>query len=367
MTFRMLRRLTQQSYLLGRFRGAVQEARLDAAFATAERLLDLEPTPATFEELVRPLDRATSSAAHLRLYDLLRALEQDDRAAHRPWALLFRVALLERLGWYGEALRLSAGFERLPERYGWMRHARAMMLLNQLQAYDEASRELDATLRAAPSFWKARAMLAECALCQGHEAEAFALMDQCVDQLAAAERHEAIAWRGELHLWLGRYGAALAELAPGMANASPYALIWGGAAHLLMGEHDRALAALDHAARVAPGDAEIYVWRGEAYERLGQPERAVVDFDRALGMMGMVVWPRVGRALAKAHLGDAAAAIADFTALPARARALFEWRTGTRIDGDARAAVEVLLAMREAARGIRRSEQYLEVLWMKRT
>src|SRR5205085_2358628 len=83
-------------------------------------------------------------------------------------------------------------------------------------------------------FWKARGMLAECALCRGHEAEAFALLDECVDQLAAAglsgERDEASAWRGELHLWLGRYGAALADLGPGMASASPYALIWGGAA-----------------------------------------------------------------------------------------------------------------------------------------
>jgi tetratricopeptide (TPR) repeat protein len=367
MAFRTFRRLTQQRYLLGRFRGAVKEARPDDAFAAAERLLDLEPTPATFEELLRPLDRTTAPTAPLRLYDLLHTLEQDDRAEHRPWRLLFRVALLERLGWNAEALRLAADFEGLPERYGWMRHARAMMLLNQLQAYDEASRELGATLRAAPGFWKARAMLAECALCQGREAEAFAQMDQCVDQVAASERQEAIAWRGELHLWLGRYGAALADLAPGMASAFPYALIWGGAAQLLMGEHDRALVALDRAARVAPGDAEIYVWRGEAYERLGQPERAVADFDRALGMTGMAVWPCVGRALAKARLGDTAAAIADFTALPARARALFEWKTGTRPDGDARTAVEVLLAMREAARGLRRSEQYLEVLWMKRT
>ena len=51
----------------------------------------------------------------------------------------------------------------------------------------------------------------------------------------------------------------------------------------------------------------------------------------------------------------------------AHVRALFEWKTGTRVDGDPRAAVAVLLNMREAARGLRRSEQYLEVLWMKRS
>jgi hypothetical protein len=151
MPLRALRRLAQQRYLLGRFRSTVDEGRLDAAFEVGERLLDLEPTTWAYEDLLRPVDRDTSPA-HLRLYDLLRALEQDDRAAHRPWRLLFRVALLERLGWYAEALRLSADLEHLPERYGWMRHARAMMLLNQLQAYDDVRRELEATLRAAPTF-----------------------------------------------------------------------------------------------------------------------------------------------------------------------------------------------------------------------
>ena len=213
-------------------------------------------------------------------------------------------------------------------------------------------------------------MLAECALCQSREAEAFALMDECVDQLAtagySAEREEAITWRGELHLWLGQYGAALADLGPGMASGFPYALIWGGAAHLLIGDHDRALALLGRAVQAVPGDAEAYLWRGELYERLAHLDRAVADFDRALAMTGMAVWPCVGRALANARIGDAAATIADFTALPERVRALFEWKTGTRVDGDPRVAVDVLLKMREAARGLRRSEHYLEVLWMKR-
>jgi hypothetical protein len=109
------------------------------------------------------------------------------------------------------------------------------------------------------------------------------------------------------------------------------------------------------------------LWRGEAHERLGHPERALADFDHALGLTGMVVWPCVGRALAKARTGNAPGAIADFTALPAQVRALFEWKTGTRVDGDPRRAVDVLLAMREAACGLRRSEQYLEVLWTKRS
>jgi tetratricopeptide (TPR) repeat protein len=368
MRFRALRG-PQQRYLLGRFRGAVDAARLDSCFEAGERLLDLEPTTAAYEELLRPVDREISADAHLRRYDLLRELEREDRTVLHPWRLLLRVALLVRLGWYMEALALSADFEHLPERYGWMRYARAMLLLNHLQAYDGARRELEATLRAAPAFWKAQGQLAECLLCQGREAEAFALMDQCVDQLAAssAEQNEAATWRGELHLWLGRYDAALADLDPCMASGSTYALIWGGAAHLLRGEHDRALLVLDRAVQAAPRDAEVYVWRGEAYERLGHPDRAVADFDRAVGLTGPLVWPCAGRALARAATGDTAAAIADFMALPARTRTFFEWRTGTPVDRNPHAVVEVLLEMRKAARGIRRSEQYLEVLWMKRS
>jgi tetratricopeptide (TPR) repeat protein len=312
-----------------------------------------------------------SPGADLRLYDLLRGVEQGDRAVQGPWRLFLRISLLARLGWYAEALHVSAELERLPDRYGWMRYVRAMMLLNHLQAYDEARRELEASLRATPTFWKARGTLAECALCQDREAEAFAMMDECVDQLAAAgsstEREEAITWRGELHLWLGRYAAAIADLTPGIASGSRYALIWGGAAHLLLGEHERGLALLDRAVQDVPGDAEAYVWRGEARERLGHLDRAIADFDRALELAGMLPWACVGRALARAYAGDAAGAIADFGTLPGRMRALFEWKAGTRVDGDPRAAVEVLLKMREAARGLRRSEHYLEVLWMKRT
>jgi tetratricopeptide (TPR) repeat protein len=134
----------------------------------------------------------------------------------------------------------------------------------------------------------------------------------------------------------------------------------------LLGEHDRALALLDRAAHAVPNDAEAYLWRGEAHERLGHLDRAVDDFERAGNLTGMLVWPCVGRALVKARTGEWTAALADFTALPARTREFFEWKTGARVDGDPRAAVDVLLKMREAARGLRRSEHYLEVLWMKR-
>jgi hypothetical protein len=70
--------------------------------------------------------------------------------------------------------------------------------------------------------------------------------------------------------------------------------------------------------------------------------------------------------LARARLGDQRAALTDFEALPRRVTQLFEWKAGRCVDGNADAAVEVLTLMRAAARGVRRGEQYLDVLWMKR-
>src|ERR1043165_5537803 len=109
-------RWPQQRYLLARFRGAVDEARLEAACDAGERLLDLGPTASGYEDLLRPVDHAGSPTAHLQRYDFLRELERDERAGRHPWRLLLRVALLDRLGWQTDALALSAEFARLRER-----------------------------------------------------------------------------------------------------------------------------------------------------------------------------------------------------------------------------------------------------------
>jgi hypothetical protein len=105
------------------------------------------------------------------------------------------------------------------------------------------------TRRAAPDFWQAAGTLAECALCQGREAEAFAIMDECVAHLArsgrAGDAEIATVWRGELRLWVGQYAAALADLDAAAAAERPFALGWHGAANLLLGHPERALASLD--------------------------------------------------------------------------------------------------------------------------
>jgi tetratricopeptide (TPR) repeat protein len=319
---------------------------------------------------LRPFDRTPGDRDPHHLYGLLARLERDTSSTHQAWRVLTRFALLERLEWQEEAFALSAAFQTVPDRYAWMRYNRGTMLMNRLWAYDEARVELEASLRMAPNFWKAAGTLAECALCQGRTDNAFAIMDGCVTRLSAQSRpfdaQTATVWRGELRLWLGQYAEALADLTAGAALAMPYALIWSGAATLLLGDAARALAALDEALRLVPSDFEAHVWRGETYQRLGLWERALADFDRAVGLTGTPIWPLVGRALVKVRMGDAVGALADFTALPTRMTAFFQWKVDTRVERDADKAAMVLLRMREAARGLRRSERYLEAIWLRR-
>jgi tetratricopeptide (TPR) repeat protein len=364
------RQATEQERLRSRIREAIAEDRVDAAFDLAEQLLDAKPDAASYEFLLFPIERSVGGSDSARLYDLLHALESDDSTHHRAWRVLLRFALLERLEWHEEACTLAAQFKDLPERYAWMRYNRATVLMNRHWAYDEAWEDIAATRRAAPDYWQAAGTLAECALCQGRAVDAFAIMDECITHLRAAGRAEeadiATAWCAELRLWVGDYAQALAGLSAAAAAERPFALCWHGAASLLLGDAPRALASLDTAARLTPRDFEVYVWRGETYERLGQWDQALADFDHAAKMTGMPVWPLVGRALVKRRIGDGAGVIADFKALPRRIATFFQWKTRTQVESDPEKAVHVLLHMRKAARGLRRTERYLEPVWMQR-
>jgi tetratricopeptide (TPR) repeat protein len=368
---RMHRLEMQQQELLGRIRAAIDALRFAEAFGLAEELLDLDPTTEVYEELLRPVDRAAAASDPPRLYEMLDRLERERDPAHEPWRLLLRCALLQRLDWGEEAFLLSAGFARQPPRYAWMRYNRAVMLMSRLHALDEAGTEIAAALQAAPKFWKASGTLAECALCQGREAEAFSQMDACVARLAVDGRpgdaETARVWRGELHLWLGHYPEAIADLAQGAQERMPYALIWGGAAHLLSGESAAGLALLDRAVGLVPRDWEAYVWRGEAHEQLAEWDLALADFDQAARLTATPFWPGVGRALAKLGGGDSAGALAAFRSLPRRITEFFQWKSDIRVADDAAAAAAILREMRRAARGLRRHEGYLEALWVRRT
>jgi hypothetical protein len=101
----------QQQHLLSEIRDAIDQARFDAAFDLAERLLDHSPTAASYEALLCPVERSANGFDNPRLYDLLQRLESEPSVRHRPWRLLLRCSLLERLEWQEESFAVAAEFK----------------------------------------------------------------------------------------------------------------------------------------------------------------------------------------------------------------------------------------------------------------
>lgn len=358
------------------FRRLVSQGQFEPAFEIGERLMELPMLPETQEVLSLPIGHGSSVFSPFRMHQLLQQLEADPGVTSPVWRLHLRFTLLERLEWKEEALLLSAELVRVPERYGWMRYGRGLLLKKLHSAFDEAMADFEAILAATPDFWKAGACIAECLLCLGRDAEAFEVMDRYVTQqsmnVLAHDAQMAFTWRGEMHLWMGRYAEAIEDIDRAMSLADQRArgtnleLGWRGAAYLQLGQIERAIVDLDQAVKHERHDSESLVWRGEAHERLEHWNKAMTDFDRAVSMGGAMLWALVGRALMRARIGNYQGLWADYDAIPMRVRNLFEWKLGAVVGRDPARAVAVMEAMRVAARGMRRPELYLCSLWMKR-
>ncbi len=358
-----------QRRLLRQLRAELAEGRLDAAFALGESVLDKDPTAETFEELICLISRFSSEEDRKKRTALLALVERERSEANLPWRLYLRFLLLERLAQQEEAFQCSAALVQLPQRYGWMRYDRAGLYLIRLWSYDDAIREYRATLAAAPRFWKAQASLAESVLCQGDEKSAFEIFDACIADLprSGSTRDLVLAsvWRGELHLWMGRYERGLNDLDGPADRGVQLALGWRGAARMLLGQHDAALQDLDKAIARAPSDGEALVWRGEVWTRLGRWQDAIADFDRALPFTGDPFWALVGRALAKGHAGDKAALQADFARLPARIVGIFQRKLGIAEPPTPETIIPILEEIQRSARGLRRPEHWLRPIWVR--
>ncbi len=359
-----------QRRLLQQLRAELAEGRLDAAFALGEAVLDKDPTAETFEELICLVSRFGSEEERKKQAALLELVEREQSDANLPWRLYLRFILLERLSQQEEAFQASAALVELPQRYGWMRYDRAGLYLIRLWSYDDAIREYRATLAAAPRFWKAQASLAESVLCKGDEKAAFDTFDACIASLPESGSNRdltlASVWRGELHLWMGRYEQGLRDLEGPADRGIQLALGWRGAARLLLGQHDGAQQDLDKAIARAPSDGEALVWRGELWSRLGRWREAIADFDRAEPFTGDPFWALTGRALAKGHAGDKAAMQADFARLPARIIGVFQRKLGIPEPVTSEAIISILEELQRAARGLRRPEHWLRPIWVRK-
>lgn len=338
-----------------RYSALMKLGRYKAAIAQGERLLDARPSPADLRALQDPWE--WDEGPHARRRREMRAFEKALGRAAGPWAPYYRADLRgpEELRWFG-------ALEAFPKRrYAWM-GAKAGLASLCAGRFEEAEARLRAALAWKTADWRTRGFLAEALLCLRRPAGAFAEMDRARREAPADEAGQAVAWRGALDLWLGRYAPALRRFDEALRLGAPYALSWKGAALVKLGRPAEALAILDEALARWPRDLEAYVWRAEAKRALGRPREALADLaEPALAGDGRAtpiwLWALVNRALAKAALGDRAGLKADFAAIPAEIRAYIRRRSG-RED-----MVGVLEAGLELSRGFRR-EEYKQAIWM---
>ncbi len=217
-----------------------------------------------------------------------------------------------------------------------------------------------------PGFWKARAVLAEIALCRGKAAEATSLTDELIAALPPRSRPWGHACRGKILLWAGAYADALESLELAVASGVPQSLRHRGAALLLSGRLDEAGSDLEEALRQGV-DAEGLTWRGELRRRRGDFKGAVEDLNAAVRMDGAnSFWALANRALAKGAAGDAAGQWADFSTIRRDVLDHFETAAGLKAKsaGDPAAVRAVLEAGLALARGVRVSNEYLFPVWM---
>lgn len=332
---------------LGEFRGAVEQAEaiLDAGATLSDTRIFWDPWEWD--------DRRPRGDRRAAVGRLERALA----GSKGPWLDFYRAELLGPEGLDSYA-RLA---EHPRERYGWM-YAKAGLAALCAGRFELAVERLEAAGRSSPADWRARGFLAEAHLCLKRPDRARAQLDRALREAPPEEAAQALAWRGALELWLGRYEEALELLSQARRAGAPCAYCWRAAALLKLGRVEQAVAALDETIVRFPRDFEAYVWRGEARRLLGRHEEALRDLDEA-GLNDprreppVWLWALVNRALVKSALGDRAGFDADFASLPP------PFRDGLRTMTGLCEPRALLLAALERARGWRR-EEYGQAIWM---
>lgn len=350
-------------------RALIRERRLEEAFRLGERILDGNPDAEIVEALMCPMDADARELPPGLMYDLLTLLKTKPLPRDlKPWQSLMRVNLLERLTRTEEAFLATAELAAMPDRYGWMRILRGIMLTRIRFAYKEAEADFRAVLATTPRFWKTKAYIAEAALCQGERARALKTMDALVKGLKGYEAAAALGWKGELRLWCGDYAGALRDLTDSLRGSAHMSMCWRAASLYKLGKPDQALSELDAYLQKWDCDQEGLIWRGEIKRKQGRIREAVEDFDAAVRLRNAPLWAHVNRALANAARRDFDAMWSDYYVVPMQVAAFFQWKCKISVERDhtPENAVRLLEAILEAGKGLRRNDCYLYPVWMDR-
>lgn len=333
-----------------RFVLAMRVGDYDAAFAAGERLLDARPSGRELRLFWNPWRwDSTPDARGFRAHHRRRLDAWIARHPRSPWGWFYRGALepgRERLRDFDRALA-AAGRRG---RYRWMALKAGWARLG---VSPRAATLLSRAAAARPRDWWAHGFLAEALLLERRPRQALASAGRAVRE-AAAERPAALAWRGELQLWLGRYADALRDLRAARGAAPAFSSTWEAAALYKLGRAAEAERLLGELLERYPRDVEARVWRGETLRALGRPQEAL----RALPDPAASFWARVNRTLSLLDLGRVAAARSEFARVAASERSLTAPRGAE--PGALRASLEALLAR---AGGYRRDD-YLREAWL---
>jgi len=350
----VLRRAVETKVTLspaGRFKALMRLGRYAEAARLGETILDGRVTLDDLRAFWDPWEKDNRPDREAPLADA-RSLALALKRTKGPWRRFY-------LGCLGE----PGGFAALPSgrRYGWMHYGAAMDALFSGR-FAQAVRSFNIALRRRPLDWRAHGYLAEAYACLDEPGLARRSMARAHAGASGPEKAQALAWRGELDLWLGDYERALERTTK---SGSPFAHGWRGAALLKLGRREEALVQLDAALKLFPRDEEALLWRAEAKRELGRYREALDDL--ALVTRQHRVWIYFNRALANRALGDEAAMKADFDSLPPEVvahvrRALGLGGAGPR-DNEERA--RILEAGLVLARGFRRGE-YAQAVWLSR-
>ncbi|MFI5361196.1 MAG: tetratricopeptide repeat protein [Elusimicrobiota bacterium] len=354
-----------------RFKLLIALTRYPEAIGEAERILDAESSHRTIEILKFPWNsvvfaRPESRSALEIDRRVLRGLIERGRAA--PWAHYYLSQLTDKAD-PEHAACLRAVARATPRRYGWMWREVAVLRLEQYE-YAGAIEAFQISARSTtPGLWRSHAFCAETYVFLGRPKKALLEFLHAVDAAPEGEKGEALAWMGELCLWLGRYNDALTLFDRAIPLGGLYAYCWRGAAKLKLGRTREALEDLDLGLKFLPRDREAYMWRGEARRISGDYAGALEDLSeephRGVSASRWL-WHDFNRALVHAAMKNETAMIADYDAIPA-------WVTGhlrRKLGLDPRRVptlaerARVLAAGLKLSRGYRRPENHGQAAWM---
>jgi hypothetical protein len=330
-----------------RFKALMRLGRHAEAARLAERILDGGASLPDLRAFWDPWEKDNRPDRETPLTDL-RALD----GAPAPWRQFYLGCLAGPRG-----LR---HFDAIPggARYRWMHYSAAMEALFSGR-FRMAVSSFNTALRHKPLDWRAHGYLAEAYACVDEPTLARREMARGFAASPKIERAQALAWQGELDLWLGGYARALRRTTRACAMGAPFAGGWRGAALLKLGRRKEALAQLDDALRLFPNDHEARLWRAEAKRELGRHREALEDL--ATVTRQHRVWILFNSALAKHALGDDSGMKADFESLPAEVVGHVRQALGIGDEPRLRVLEEGL----RLARGFRRGE-YGQAVWLSR-